>query len=104
MALIVHDPDAPGKTWVHWVVWNIPLTHHIQENTIPGEEGSNDFGRIAWGGPCPPGGTHRYYFKVYALDTLLKLSAKSNKQQLEEAMGGHILAYGSLMGLFTKSA
>jgi Raf kinase inhibitor-like YbhB/YbcL family protein len=103
LALIVDDPDAPVKTWVHWIVWNIPITHHIEENTVPGQEGKNDFGKTSWGGPCPPGGTHRYFFKVYALDTLLKLSAGANKQQLEQAMHGHILAYGSLMGLFSKA-
>jgi Raf kinase inhibitor-like YbhB/YbcL family protein len=67
LALIVDDPDAPGKTWVHWVVWNIPITHHIEENSIPGEQGVNDFKRTAWGGPCPPSGTHRYFLNVYAL-------------------------------------
>jgi Raf kinase inhibitor-like YbhB/YbcL family protein len=102
LALIVDDPDAPGKTWVHWIVWNIPITHHIKENSIPGEQGVNDFGRIAWGGPCPPSGTHRYFFKVYALDTLLQLSSTSTKKELEQAMGEHILAFGELVGLYNK--
>jgi Raf kinase inhibitor-like YbhB/YbcL family protein len=102
LALVVDDPDAPGKTWVHWVVWNIPITHHIKENSIPGVQGINDFKKSVWGGPCPPGGTHRYFFKVYALDTLLELQPGSDKQQLERAMDGHIVAFGSLMGLFSK--
>lgn len=103
LALVVDDQDAPGKTWVHWLVWNIPITHHIKENSVPGEQGWNDFRRIAWGGPCPPSGTHRYFFKVYALDTLLELSSKTTKKELELAMGSHILAYGELIGLYKKS-
>ncbi len=102
LVLIVDDPDAPGKTWVHWVVWNIPITHHIKENSVPGEQGLNDFKRTAWGGPCPPSGTHRYFFKVYALDTLLQLSVKTTKQELEQAMGEHILAFGELMGFYKR--
>ncbi len=103
LVLIVDDPDAPGKTWVHWLVWNIPITHHIKENSIPGEQGWNDFKKISYGGPCPPSGTHRYFFKVYALNALLKLTPRTTKKELELAMGDHILAYGELMGLFTRS-
>jgi Raf kinase inhibitor-like YbhB/YbcL family protein len=102
LALIVDDPDAPGKTWVHWVVWNIPITHHIKENSAPGEEGWNDFKRTAWGGPCPPAGTHRYFFKVYALDTLLQLPSKTTRMELEQVMGKHILAYGELIGVYKR--
>jgi Raf kinase inhibitor-like YbhB/YbcL family protein len=102
LVLIVDDPDAPGKTWVHWLVWNIPVTHHIKENSVPGEQGLNDFKRIAWGGPCPPSGTHRYFFKVYALDTLLELSSKTTKKELEQAMGEHILAFGELVGVYKR--
>lgn len=102
LALIVDDPDAPGKTWVHWVVWNIPITHHIKENSVPGEQGWTDFGRNTWGGPCPPSGTHRYFFKVYALGTLLELSSKATKKDLEKAMGEHILAYGELVGVYKR--
>ncbi|MEQ1584319.1 MAG: YbhB/YbcL family Raf kinase inhibitor-like protein [Cyclobacteriaceae bacterium] len=102
LVLIVEDPDAPGKTWVHWLVWNIPITHHIMENSVPGEQGRNDFKRVAWGGPCPPSGTHRYFFKVYALDTLLKLSSKTTKKELEQAMGEHILAFGELVGVYKR--
>ena len=104
LVLIVDDPDAPGKTWVHWIVWNIPIMHHIKENSVPGTEGINDFKRNEWGGPCPPSGTHRYYFKVYALDTQLNLPLGTTKKQLEKAMDEHILAFGSLMGTVSKSA
>jgi Raf kinase inhibitor-like YbhB/YbcL family protein len=104
LVLVVDDPDAPGKTWVHWLVWNIPITHHIRENMVPGEQGWNDFKRNHWGGPCPPSGTHRYFFKVYALDALLQLSSKATKKELEQAMGDHILAFGELVGLYKKSA
>jgi len=102
LVLVVDDPDAPGKTWVHWLVWNIPITHHIKENSVPGEQGWNDFKRTAWGGPCPPSGTHRYLFKIYALDTLLQLSSKTTKKELERAMGEHILAFGELVGVFKR--
>ncbi len=64
LVLIVDDPDAPVGMWVHWVVWNIPVVSEIYENSVPGVEGMNDFGRTAWGGPAPPSGTHRYFFKV----------------------------------------
>ena len=90
-ALIVDDPDAPVGTWVHWVVWNIPAdTKDIAENTAPGTEGLNDFGKTPYGGPCPPSGTHRYFFKLYALDTELDLT-DAKKKDLEKAMDGHIL-------------
>ncbi|MGZ8557480.1 MAG: YbhB/YbcL family Raf kinase inhibitor-like protein [Chitinophagaceae bacterium] len=100
LALIVDDPDAPHETWVHWVVWNIPVTHHIKENEIHGIEGLNDFKQHHYGGPCPPSGTHRYFFKVYALDALLELPAGTNKLQLEKAISEHIIAFGDLVGLY----
>ena len=103
MALIMDDPDAPGGTWVHWVVWNIPPTTSIEENTIPGTQGFNDFKRINYGGPCPPTGTHRYFFKVYSLDTRLELPGRITKSQLEEAIENHILAFGELIGLYKKN-
>lgn len=103
LALIVDDPDAPMGTWVHWVVWNIPVAKHLAENHIPGEEGINDFHRQHYGGPCPPGGTHRYFFKVYALNTALKLPASTSKAQLENAMREHIVGYGALMGRYSRS-
>jgi len=102
LALIVDDPDAPISTWVHWVVWNIPVTHHIKENEIHGVEGINDFQQYHYGGPCPPSGTHHYYFKIYALDALLDLPKGSKEFQLEKAMSEHIIAYGEMMGLYTR--
>jgi Raf kinase inhibitor-like YbhB/YbcL family protein len=103
LALIVDDPDAPGKTWVHWVVYDIPITNRIDKGSIPGKQGINDFDRKDWGGPCPPSGTHRYYFKIYALDKMLGLDEGIDKRTLEEAMAGHILAKADLMGLYKKS-
>src|SRR5665647_2027424 len=91
LALIVDDPDAPIGTWVHWVVWNIPVTHHIKENDIQGIEGINDFQKNHYSGPCPPSGTHRYFFKIYALDVLLRLPATTKKIEWEKAMSDHIL-------------
>lgn len=102
LALIMDDPDAPGKTWVHWVLWNIPVTHHIKENEVHGEQGMNDFGRKSYGGPCPPSGTHRYFFKVYALSCTLNLPVETTKHALEKAMAGHILGYGELIGLYKR--
>ncbi len=103
LVLIVDDPDAPGKTWVHWMVWNIPVTHHIKENEVHGIEGFNDFLQHHYGGPCPPSGIHRYFFKVYALDALLDLPVLATKSQLEKAMSEHIIAFGELVGLYTRS-
>lgn len=102
IAIIVDDPDAPGGVWLHWLVWNIPVTHHLKENEIPGVEGMNDFGRCAYGGPCPPSGTHRYFFRVYGLDDLLRLKQGASRKQLEQMMNNHILAYGELMGVYKK--
>jgi Raf kinase inhibitor-like YbhB/YbcL family protein len=102
LVLIVDDPDAPGKTWVHWVMWNIPITHNLNEDSVLGEQGWNDFDRIRWGGPCPPSGLHRYFFKVYALDTTLTLPPKTTKSDLEHAMDNHILAFGELMGVYNR--
>ena len=103
LALIVDDPDAPRGTWVHWVVWNIPITNHIRENEQPGEEGLNDSGKQGYGGPCPPSGTHRYFFKVYALDALLDLPSDTTKDQLEKMMSNHILAFGELIGVYSRN-
>ncbi len=103
LALIMDDPDAPSGIWVHWVVWNIPVTHHIKENIIHGVVGINDFQQHHYGGPCPPSGTHRYFFKVYALNTLLNITVNSKKADLEKAMSGHIIAYGELMGTYGRS-
>jgi Raf kinase inhibitor-like YbhB/YbcL family protein len=103
LAIIVDDPDAPVGTWVHWIAWNIPVTHHIKENKVYGTEGINDFQQHHYGGPCPPSGTHHYFFKVYALDTLLNLHANTKKIQLEKAMSEHIIAFGELIGLYKRN-
>lgn len=102
LAIIVDDPDAPVNIWVHWVVWNIPITHHIKEHEVHGIEGINDFQQRKYGGPCPPSGMHRYSFKIYALDTLLNLPVTARKIDLEKAMSGHILAFGELTGLYKR--
>ncbi len=102
LALIVDDPDAPIGTWVHWVVFDIPLLSLIGENSIPGKQGVNTAGNKNYHGPCPPSGTHRYFFKLYALDTRLNLKEGISKGQLEKAMQGHILAQAQLVGLYKK--
>lgn len=104
LALIVDDPDAPVGTWVHWVVWNMdPSIGEIsQGEEIVGEKGKNDFGRLNYGGPCPPRGTHRYYFKLYALDKRLNLKEGSSKKELEKAMEGHIIEEAQLMGIYSR--
>jgi len=103
LALIVDDPDATTGTWVHWVVFDIGLIARIEENSIPGKQGQNDSGRNEYGGPCPPSGTHRYFFKIYALDKKLNLSEGITKQELEKAMAGHILGQAELIGLYKKT-
>jgi len=103
-ALVVDDPDAPGQTWVHWVVTGIPATvTGAGAGTPPANAtlGTNDFGKQAWGGPCPPSGRHRYRFHVYALDTKIA-RAGITKADLVAAMAGHILAEGELVGLYEK--
>lgn len=110
LALICDDPDAPARVWVHWVVYNVPATsERLPENILPkpeiaggGLQGKNDFGKIGYGGPCPPSGTHRYYFKLYALDTTLKLPAGATKPDLLNAMHGHVLAETQLMGRYAR--
>ena len=103
LALIVDDPDAPMGTWVHWVVFDIPIISRIEENSIPGKQGVTDFGRKGYGGPCPPSGTHRYFFKLYALDSALNLKEGITKSQLEKVMQGHILNKAELIGLYKRS-
>lgn len=111
LALISDDPDAPMGTWVHWVVWNMPADQTGLNENIPKDavlpngtcQGISDFGRPGYGGPCPPGGTHRYCFKVYALDTQLDLSEDTRKADLEQAMKGHVLAQGELMGTYRRT-
>lgn len=96
------DPDAARGTFVHWVVYNIPPVNKIEENSAPGIEGINTMGRTAYVPPCPPSGTHRYFFKVYALDSDLNFNAPPSKEGLEAAMQGHVLSKAELIGLFKK--
>lgn len=103
LALIVDDPDAPAGTWVHWVVYDIPVTDEIAENSVPGKQGMNDFKKKDYGGPCPPSGTHRYFFKLYALDARLDRDEGLTKEQLIGAMQGHILDQAELIGLYERS-
>jgi len=110
IALICDDPDAPAGTWVHWVLFNLPAeTRELAENippdrTLPNgaRQGTSDFGRIGYGGPCPPSGTHRYFFKIYALDTQIDLAAGAKKAQLLKAIEGHILEQGQLIGKYKR--
>jgi hypothetical protein len=110
LALIVDDPDAPVGIFVHWVVYDLPPeTLHIPENIAPqatllkgGSHGKNDFGNLGYGGPCPPNGTHRYFFRLYALDRTLSLQSGATKAQVEAAMNGHILAAAELVGRYTR--
>ena len=110
LALISDDPDAPVGTWVHWVIWNIPADARAFEENLPkaaslsngARQGTTDFRRIGYGGPCPPSGTHRYFFKLYALGTTLNLPASTTKKDLEQAMHGHILAQAELIGKYRR--
>ncbi len=110
IALISDDPDAPMGTWVHWVMFNIPPDSRGLEEGVPpvrvlrngARQGINDFRRIGYGGPCPPRGTHRYYFKVYALDKVLDLEPGITKARLLRAMEGHIIDKGELMGRYGR--
>jgi len=110
LALISDDPDAPVGTWVHWVIYNIPPTVNELEEGIPtakevpngAKQGMNDFKKIGYGGPCPPSGTHRYFFKLYALDIELGLDPGATKNDLLKAIEGHILEMGQLMGTYQR--
>lgn len=111
-ALISDDPDAPAGTWVHWVIFNIPADVSELKENLPktesvlgkAKQGINDFEKIGYGGPCPPSGKpHRYFFKLYALDTELNLSGKVKKEDLVKAMQGHILAEGQIMGTYQRA-
>jgi Raf kinase inhibitor-like YbhB/YbcL family protein len=109
-ALIMDDPDAPVGTWIHWVLYDLPADARDLPEAIPSDadlsdgsrHGENSWGRTDYGGPCPPSGTHRYFFKLYALDTVLDLEAGATKDQLLQAMEGHILAETELMGTYSK--
>ena len=102
LAIIMEDPDAPGKVFDHWLVWNIPPVNEIPENSMPGLEGTNSAGKIGYIGPCPPSGTHRYYFKIFAVDTLLETEKGADKRKLEYTLQKHIIGYGELIGLYQK--
>ena len=112
-ALVMHDPDAPIEGgYTHWIVYKIPAAaHHLAEN-VPNQDrlpdgamqGKNDAGKYGYTGPCPPSGTHRYYFRLYALDIDLDPKAASSKASLEKAIHGHVLATGELLGRYKRSA
>lgn len=112
LALIVDDPDAPGRTFVHWVVYDLPPTVKQLPEKIPssktiangGVQGKNDFGKLGYGGPCPPGGTHRYFFHLYALDKKLNLDAGASKNQVEAAMKDHVLGKAELIGKYQRQS
>lgn len=109
-AIIFDDPDAPAGTWVHWVLYNIPSNIHEIEEDVPAQKtldngathGINDFKKLSYGGPCPPGGTHRYFMKLYALDTQLDLKPGATKKQLLDTMEGHIIEKAELMAKYKR--
>lgn len=106
-ALVFDDPDAPGGTWVHWLVWNLTtpsLPEGASGAALPegAVEGTNSWGRQGYGGPCPPSGTHRYFFRMYALDTRLSLPPEADVHALRKAMEGHVLAEGEWMGTYCR--
>lgn len=104
IVLIVDDSDAPGGLFTHWTAWNIsPQTSTIAEGSPPkGVQGTNDFGKSGYGGPCPPSGAHRYYFKIFALDRELDLRSGAKRGQLDAAMRGHVVAQGELIGRYSR--
>jgi Raf kinase inhibitor-like YbhB/YbcL family protein len=104
LALVMEDPDAPSGLFTHWLLWNIsPATAQIAEKSAPSGavQGTNDFGKPGYGGPCPPSGTHRYIFRVMALDRTLDLKADAKRAEFDKAIAGHVLATGELMGRFS---
>ena len=108
IAIIADDPDAPSGTWVHWVLYNLPAENIGIVENLPatenlkagGFQGTNDFGNFGYGGPCPPSGSHRYFFKVYALDAELPLKAGATKAEVGKAIAGHVVSQGQLMGTY----
>jgi Raf kinase inhibitor-like YbhB/YbcL family protein len=104
LVLIADDPDAPGGLFTHWLVWNIPpQTGSIAEGSVPkGVQGTNDFGKSGYRGPCPPPGTHRYSFKIFALDRELDLRSGAKRSQVDAAMKGHVIAQGELVGRYAR--
>jgi Raf kinase inhibitor-like YbhB/YbcL family protein len=110
IAIIADDPDAPSGTFVHWILFNLPadglglIENTPQTETLNGGgvQGKNDFGKVGYGGPCPPSGTHRYFFKFYALDGELPLKPGATRDEVEKAMEGHIVAQAQLMGTYSR--
>ena len=105
LALIVDDPDAPTGLFTHWLVWNIDaVTSQLSTNSVPAGavQGTNDFGKVGYGGPCPPSGTHRYFFRIVALDRTLDLKSGAKRKELEKAFAGHALARGELMARYSR--
>ena len=114
LALLCDDPDAPLGTWTHWILFNVPATETALPEAVPAAlraneakprawpQGKNDFGKFAYGGPCPPRGTHRYVFRLFALDTHLPPEAGASRKALLTAIGGHILAEGKLVGRYAR--
>jgi Raf kinase inhibitor-like YbhB/YbcL family protein len=102
LAIIMEDPDAPAGLYIHWVIWNIPPTGTVEEKTAAGTQGLNTSKKRGYHGPCPPSGTHRYFFRVYALDAKLNMNPLSEKEDLETAMQSHVLAQGELMGIYRR--
>jgi len=105
LALIVDDPDAPVGLFTHWLIWNIdPKTTEIAENSVPNGavQGTNDYPNLGYGGPQPPFGTHRYYFRIFALDRMLDLKSGAKRREVDAAMKGHVIAQGELMGRYSK--
>ena len=110
IAIVVNDPDAPGGSWIHWVLYNVPADNIGFVENVPmsetlkagGFQGKNDFGKIGYGGPCPPSGTHRYFFKLYAVDAELPLKAGATWPELEKALDDHVVGQGQLMGTYSR--
>ena len=104
LAIIMDDPDAPMGTFTHWLVWNISpqKKQFTKDEKISFPQGKTSFGSKSYGGPCPPGGTHRYFFKLYALDEVLNLKEGSSKAELEKAMKGHVISEAVLMGKYSR--
>ena len=104
LAIIVEDPDAPRGTFDHWAAWNIPPERLIEEGRTSGVSGKNGADKMGYYGPCPPSGSHRYFFHVFALDTTLDIKEGSGKEALQDAMKNHILSSGTLMGRYKKKS
>lgn len=103
LVLMIDDPDALSGIWVHWIVWNIPPSGKIKEKSVPGIEGTNDFKKQNYVGPCPPSGTHKYFFKVYALDDFIELNPDATQAELEKAMSPHLVGFGKIIGLYKRA-